>query len=43
METLKELEKTGIRKELKNSLVLPKSEFGYTKKLLEEDWKGFNK
>jgi len=40
-EILKKLEKTKIKEE--NPLVLLKSKFGQTKKLLKEDWKGFNK
>jgi len=42
-ETFKKLEKTRIKTELKSSLVILKSKFRQTKKLSEEDWKGFNK
>jgi len=43
IEGFKKLEKTGMKKELESSLVKLKSKFRQTKKLLEEDWKGFNK
>ena len=42
-EILKELEKTRIKKELEDFLAQLKSKFKQIKKLLEEDWKGFNK
>jgi len=40
-EIFKKSKKTGIKEE--NPLVLLKSEFRQTKKLLKKDWKGFNK
>jgi len=43
VEIFKELKKTKKKKELENSLAQLKKEFRQTKKLLEEDWKGFNK
>ena len=43
MEIFKELKKTGTKKELKSFLVELKSKFKQIKKLLEEDWMGFNK
>ena len=42
-EILKKLQKTRIKIELESSLVKLKNKFRQTKKLLEEDWKGFNK
>ena len=42
-EILKEVKKTRMKKELESSLAQLKSKFRQTKKLLKEDWKGFNK
>ena len=43
VEILEELKKTRMEEELENSLAQLKSKFRQTKKLLEEDQKGFNR
>jgi len=43
IEIFKEIKKIGTKKELESSLAILKSEFRQIKKLLKEDWKGFNK